>query len=46
MNEIRDWRREREMWIRVLEKKTGEGVDEWNWRIKKARPEDERSLRA
>jgi hypothetical protein len=46
MNEIRDWRRNREMWIRVLEKQTGEGVDKWNRRIKKERIEDERSLRA
>ena len=34
MNEIRDWQREREMWIRILEKQTGEGVDKWNQRIK------------
>src|SRR5262245_45735207 len=46
MNEIRDWRREREMWIRILEKQTGEGVDKWNQRIKKERPVDEQSLRA
>ena len=46
MNEIRDWRRYREMWIRVLEKQTGEGLDKWNRRIKKEGLEDERSLRA
>jgi len=46
MNEIRDWQQNREMWIRVLEKQTGEGVDKWNRRIKKERLEDERSLRA
>jgi hypothetical protein len=46
MNEIRDWRRNREMWIRVLETQTGKGVDKWNRRIKKERLDDERSLRA
>jgi Domain of unknown function (DUF5655) len=46
VNEIRDWRRYREMWIRVLEKQTGEGLDKWNRRIKKEGLEDERSLRA
>src|SRR5215510_9949151 len=46
MNEIRDWRRYREMWIRVLEKQTGEGLDKWNRRIKWEGLEDERSLRA
>src|SRR5262245_27872866 len=45
MNEIRDWQREREMRIRLLEKQTGEGVNKWNRRIKKERPENERSLR-
>jgi Domain of unknown function (DUF5655) len=45
VNEIRDWRRYREMWIRVLEKQTGEGLDKWNRRIKKEGLEDERSLR-
>ena len=46
MNEIRDWRRYREMWIRVLEKQTGEGLDKWNRRIKKESFEDKQSLRA
>ncbi|MCI0390201.1 MAG: DUF5655 domain-containing protein [Acidobacteria bacterium] len=46
MNEIRDWQRYREMWIRSLEKQTGEGVDKWNRRIKKERLEDKQSLRA
>jgi hypothetical protein len=34
------------MWIRVLEKQTGEGLDKWNRRIKKEGLEDEQSLRA
>src|SRR5262249_57503321 len=46
MNEIRDWQQYQEMWIRVLEKQTGEGLDKWNRRIKKEGLEDERSLRA
>lgn len=46
MATIRDWRRNRDMWIRVLEKQTGEGVDAWNRRIERERFRDERSLRA
>jgi Domain of unknown function (DUF5655) len=42
----RDWQRNRDMWIRVLEKQTGEGVDVWNRRIRKQQPTDARSLRA
>jgi hypothetical protein len=34
------------MWIRVLERQTGEGVEVWNRRISKQRPHDEASLRA
>ena len=45
MIETRDWERNRQMWIRVLEKQTGEGVDTWTRRIKRARVSDERSLR-
>lgn len=46
MTETRDWGRNREMWIRVLENRTGEGVDTWLRRIKKARLSDEAGLRA
>ena len=28
MAETRDWQRNREMWIRVLEKQTGEGLED------------------
>jgi Domain of unknown function (DUF5655) len=45
MMETRDWKGEREIWIRVLERETGEGVDVWNRRIKRSRPSDERALR-
>lgn len=46
MTKTRDWQRNREMWVRVLEKQTGEGVGVWNRRIGKQRLRDERSLRA
>lgn len=46
MANIRDWQRNRDMWIRLLERQTGEGVDAWNRRIRRQRPADERALRA
>ena len=46
MTTTRDWQRNRAMWVRVLEKQTGEGVDVWNRRILKQNLRDERSLRA
>jgi hypothetical protein len=46
MNNIRDWRQNREMWVRVLEESTGENVDAWNTRIKREVFRDEQSLRA
>lgn len=45
MAQTRDWKRNREMWVRVLEKQTGKGVDAWNRRIKRERIPNERSLR-
>jgi Domain of unknown function (DUF5655) len=39
------WQHNRDMWIRVLEKQTGEGVDAWNSRIRKYRFSDEPQLR-
>ncbi len=44
--ETRDWQRNRAMWVRVLEKQTGEGLDAWNRRIGSLRTRDERGLRA
>ncbi len=41
MSTIRDWQRNREMWVRVLEKQTAEGLDTWNKRIRKASIADE-----
>ncbi len=46
MTQTRDWRRNRDMWVRVLEKQTGEGVDVWKRRIGHQRIGDERGLRA
>ena len=46
MTETRDWQRNRDMWVRVLENQTGEGVNAWKRRIGNKRLRDERSLRA
>jgi hypothetical protein len=46
MTKTLDWQRNKEMWVRVLQKQTGEGVVEWNRRIRKQRLRGERSLRA
>jgi Domain of unknown function (DUF5655) len=43
---IRDWKHNRHMWVRVLEKKTGKGLGHWNARIKKEKFADARSLEA
>lgn len=42
----RDWGHNRGMWIRVLEKKTGKGLDQWNAVIKKQMFTDASSLKA
>jgi Domain of unknown function (DUF5655) len=39
------WQHNRDMWVRVLKKQTGEGVDAWNSRIRKYRFSDEHQLR-
>jgi Domain of unknown function (DUF5655) len=46
MTETRDWHRNRDMWVRVLEKQTGKGVAAWKRRIGSRSFRDERSLRA
>jgi hypothetical protein len=46
MTQTRDWQRNRDMWVGVLERHTGEGVDVWKRRIGKQRIADERGLRA
>lgn len=45
MAENRDWQRNREMWVRVLERTTGQDVAAWNRRIARQNPRDENSLR-
>jgi hypothetical protein len=45
MAATRDWQRNRDMWVRVLEKQTGEGVDVWNRRIERQWIADEKNLR-
>ena len=46
MTTIRDWRQNREMWIKVLEKQTSEGLDNWNEWIREAAISDESGLRS
>ncbi len=46
MGNVFDWNRNRDMWIRVLEKQTGEGLEHWNKRVRKENFKDEQSLRA
>ena len=46
MRTIRDWQHNREMWIRVLEKQTGEGLDTWNKRVREESIVHESDLRA
>ena len=42
---IRDWTHNRDMWIRVLEEKTGKSLAHWNARIKKEKFADAHSLK-
>lgn len=46
MPKIRDWEGMRSMSVRLLEERTGHGVDFWNTRIRKANVKDEAGLRA
>ena len=45
MTKMRDWQRNRELWVRVLEKHTGEGLAAWNRKIGTHPFGDERQLR-
>jgi hypothetical protein len=45
MTTMRDWRTNRDLWTRVLEKQTGVGVEVWNKRIRRQGLENEPSLR-
>ena len=42
MTTTHDWHRNKEMWIRVLEKQTGEGLEAWNAKMRKHRFRDMR----
>src|SRR5262249_18281369 len=42
----RDWKHYRDMWIDVLEKQTGKGLDFWNARIRNEKFADARTLDA
>jgi hypothetical protein len=46
MEEKRDWKHYRDMWIRVLEKQTGKGLSHWNSRVKKEKFPNARGLEA
>ena len=46
MANVLDWSRNREMWIRVLEKQTGKSLEHWNQRVRNENFQDEKSLRA
>jgi len=41
-----DWQRNRTMWIRVLEKQTGEGLDAWKAKLRAHQFRDEKQLRS
>jgi hypothetical protein len=43
---VSDWQRNKNMWVRILEKRTGESVTVWNRRVRKDGPGDEPRLRA
>ncbi|HJZ93458.1 MAG TPA: DUF5655 domain-containing protein [Gemmataceae bacterium] len=45
MTTTRDWGHARDMWIRMLEKQTGKGLDHWNARIGKKKFADADRLR-
>ena len=45
MTTTRDWSRNKEMWIRVLEKQTGEGLEAWKAKMRRHTFRDEQQLR-
>ena len=45
MTTTHDWHRNREMWIRILEKQTGEGLEAWTGKMRKHHFRDEKQLR-
>jgi Domain of unknown function (DUF5655) len=45
MTTTRDWSRNKEMWIGVLEKQTGDGLQAWKARMRRHKFRDEQQLR-
>jgi hypothetical protein len=45
MSNMQDWQKNRDMWLRVLENQTGQGLDHWNPRVRKEASEHEDHLR-
>ena len=45
MTNVLDWNSNRDMWIRVLKKQTGRGLEYWSTRLNSQSFEDEKSLR-
>jgi Domain of unknown function (DUF5655) len=45
MPTTRDWSRNKEMWIGVLEKQTGEGLEAWKAKMRRHKVRDEQQLR-
>ena len=45
MTTTRDWSRNKEMWIGVLEKQTGEGLEAWKANLRRHKFRDEQQLR-
>jgi Domain of unknown function (DUF5655) len=45
MTTTQDWRRNKDTWIRILERQTGEGLEAWKRRMRKHRFRDEKHFR-
>ena len=46
MKNLRDWQRNKDMWVRLLQESTGEDLEAWNERVAREGLPDEQSLRA
>ncbi len=46
MTRTRDWKHNRDMWVRLLEEQTGQGLAYWKARIRKEAPADEKGLKS
>jgi Domain of unknown function (DUF5655) len=45
MNTTQDWRRNKDMWIRILERQTGDGLEAWKRKMRTHQFRDEKHLR-